>query len=152
MKLFNCSPPVLSLCFFLSHLLAASIHWFSQFCCEATKCPSPQCFFYISSSWPKFAYVANPFSPETRCMTCKLYSQRSSRFHFSILPVLYTQDTFAPFRTLRSAVLLVTSCFFLCGYERNLIHPASLSHFIFSFTRFITWFFFIQLWTVTEFT
>ena len=36
-------------------------------------------------------------SPETRRVTYKLHSQWHSCFHFSILPVLYTQDTFAPF-------------------------------------------------------
>ena len=49
------------------------------------------------SGWPKFAYVANPIPPETRCVTYKLHSQRRSCFHFSILPVLYTQDTFTLF-------------------------------------------------------
>ena len=36
----------------------------------------------------------NPVPPETRRMTYKLHSQQRSRFRFSILPVLYMQDTF----------------------------------------------------------
>ena len=74
-----------------------SIHWFAQFCCQATKCPSLQCFFYNVSGWPKFAYVANPVPLETRGMTYKLHSQWHSRFYLSILPVFYTQSTFVPF-------------------------------------------------------
>ena len=63
----------------------------------SNKCPSPQCFFYTGSGWPKFAYVTNPVPPETRRMTNKLRSQWHSCFRFSIHSVLYTQDTFTPF-------------------------------------------------------
>ena len=38
--------------------------------------------FYISSGWPKFAYVTNPVPPETRCVTYKLHSLGRSFFHF----------------------------------------------------------------------
>ena len=63
----------------------------------------------------------------------KLHSQQRSRFRFfSVLPVLYTQDTFAPFFELQGrqfcSSLLVS--FFRCCNERNSIHTASLSHFI----------------------
>ena len=46
--------------------------------------------FYTSFGWSKFAYVINPIPPQTRRVTFKLHSQG----RFSILPVLYTQDTF----------------------------------------------------------
>ena len=87
-------------CLFLSFsslLLAASIHWFAQSCCESTNAPQ-QCldyFFYTGFGWPKFAYVANPVPPGTRHMTYKLHFQQRSCFRFSILSVLYMQDTFA---------------------------------------------------------
>ena len=43
LSLADCSLLVLSLCFFLSLLLslAASIHWFAQFCCQDNNCASP---------------------------------------------------------------------------------------------------------------
>ena len=41
-------------------------------------------------------------------------------------------------------------CFFLCCYERNSIHTASLSHFIF-LVHLVHHLFFIQLWTIAEF-
>ena len=93
--------------------------------------PPQQCwnyFFYTSSGWPKFAYVANPVPPETRHMTYELHSQRCSCFRFSILPVLYTQDTFELWGRPFLSSLFVS--FFRCCYERNSIHTALLSHFI----------------------
>ena len=48
----------------------------------SNKCPSPKCFFYTGSGWPKFAYVSNPVPPETRRVTYKLLSQWRSCFLF----------------------------------------------------------------------
>ena len=115
------------------------------------RCPSPQYFFHAGSSWLKFAYVANPVPSEMRCVTYKLPTQRCSCFRFSILPVLYMQDKFAPFSNFEVghfAYHLFFVCLFLCGYERNSIHTALLSHFIFLFH----YLFFIQLWMIAEYT
>ena len=100
MKSFNWSPPVWSLSVSFSHSyshLLCQYNGLHNSAARQQNAPSPQYFFYTSFGWPKFAYVANPIPPETRCMTYKLHSQQRSPFHFSILPVLYTQDTFAPF-------------------------------------------------------
>ena len=98
LKLFNCSLPVLSLCFFLPLSLTCCINTLvCRILLWSNQCPSPQCFFYTGSGWLKFAYVTNPIPPETKYVTYKLHSQRRSCFRFSILLVLYTQDTFTPF-------------------------------------------------------
>ena len=150
MKPFNCSRPVLSLTLILTCRVNTLV---CIILLRSNNCLSLQCFFYTGFGWPKFAYVANPVPPETRCVTYKLHSQRRSRFRFSILPVLYTQDIRAilelwgrPF----CSSLLVS--FFRCCYERNSIRAASLSHFISLVHLVLQLFFFIQPCTIAEFT
>ena len=144
---------------FLSFSLSLSL---SLICCVNTlvctillrsnQCHSPQCFFYTSSSWPKFAYVANPVPPETRRVTYKLLSQRRSCFCF-----LYTSGTIRA-RHIRAILELwgwpfySSLLYFFRGcYERNCINIASLSHFI-SPVHTAHNLFFIKPWMVAELT
>ena len=143
-RLFTTSPASVS---FLSLLLATSIHWFARFCSEVTNNAPPHNASFISVlGWPKFAY-------ETRRGAYKLHSQRRSRFHFSILPVLYTQDTFMPFLNFKVGHF---SCHFLFlslgvaikGIQFTLLH----CHISFLLFTWFTTCFFIQPWTIAEFT
>ena len=95
MKPFNCSLPVLSLCFSLSYLLRQYTGLHNS--TVKQQMPHPIMLFYTGSARPKFAYVTNLVPPETRRVTYKLHCQWRSCNRFSILPVLYTQDTFVPF-------------------------------------------------------
>ena len=94
--------------------------------------PHNNYFIYTGSGWPKFAYIANPIPPETRHVTYNLHSQRHSCFRFSILLVLYMQDTFvlvSNFEVGHFAHHFLFFSFRSCC-ERNSIHTALLSHFI----------------------
>ena len=125
LKTFNYLLPVLSLCFFLSLSLTCQVNTLvCTILLWSNECPSPQCFFYTSSGRPKFAYVTNPILPETRHMTYKLHSQWRSHFCFSILPVLYTQDTFTPFLNFE---VLFTNPSARAGYDTRSIFKRSLT-------------------------
>ena len=88
----DCSPPVPFLCFFLSLLLATSIHRFARFCSELKilNAPPLNASFIPIPGGPKFAYEAR-HGPANCTPNDALASV------FSVLPVLNTQDTFAPF-------------------------------------------------------
>ena len=146
-KPFNYSPLVLSLSLTccINELVCTILLW-------SNKCPSPQCFFYTSSGWLKFAYVTNPILPETRHVTYKLHSHRHSCFHFSIFPILYMQDTFTPFSNFEVGHLAYTFLFLSFGVAmKGIQFTHSLSHFI-SLVHLAHHLFFIQPWTVAEFT
>ena len=124
LKSFNCLPPVLFLCLFLSLLLAIcslpvllvsflslllamSIHWFVQFSSKVTNHAPPQCFFY-TSSWLTEICIWD----ETRGLQIAL------PMTLTLLFFLYfrysTQKIHScQFWTSRSVILLITSCFFL---------------------------------------
>ena len=93
--------------------------------------------FYTSSGWPKFTYITKPVPPETRCVTYKCPPKEA---HASIF--FFTSGTpharhihahfelwGRPFPSSLLASFCLSSCW--CCYERNSIHTASLSHFIF---------------------
>ena len=81
-----------------------STHCFTQFCCEATKCPSPQCFFYTGSGLPKFAYVANPVPPEMRCMTSIIIDNTYCTYNGNI----YEQTSGLPMGSSISGILPIS--------------------------------------------
>ena len=122
-------PPVLSLCFFLS--LAASIHWFAQSCCEATNA-SQQCWdYFLPVVADRNLHMLQTPSHQRRDAwptNCTPNDAHSSVFLYFQYSICKTHSRH--FRTFRWAILLVTSCFFRCCYERNSIYKASLSHFI----------------------
>ena len=130
-------------CLFLSLSLTCRVNalvctimlWSNQF-------PSPQCFFYTGSGWPKFAYVTNPVTPETRCVTYKLRSQQRSHFCFSILLVLYTQDTFEQFSNFEVGHFVRHFLFLFSGVAMKGIQFTQLHCYIsfLSFTRLTTCF------------
>ena len=129
-------------CHSLSLSLAMSIHWFAQSCCEVTNAPQ-QCwdyFFYTGSGWLKFAYVVNSISTrdETRDLQNALPMTLTLLFFYTS-GTLHARHIHTSFELWGRAILLVTSCFFWCCYERNSIHTASLSHFI-SLVRLTTCF------------
>ena len=150
LKSFNCSPPVLFLCLFLSLSLVTSIHWFERFCSEVTKCLSPQCFSYTGSWLTEICKCCKPHPTRDETRDLQIAPQRRSCFRsFCTSGTQHTRYIRAIFEDQRRpfcSSLFVS--FFRCSYERNSIHTASLSH----FTRFTTCFIFIQSCTNAEFT
>ena len=102
--------------------------------------------FSTSSGWPKFTYVTNPVTPETRCMTYILYPQGRSCFCFFLYfyttwDWTYTSGTLhaghfcthfqlwgRPFHSSLLAFFFLPSSW--CCYEKNSFHTASFSCFI----------------------
>ena len=155
LKSFNCSHRS---CFSVSHLTNVhhqfrfslaltptcnvNTHWFARFCTKViTPLPSLQCFFY-TGSWLTEICIWDKAGLQNALPTTLTLS------FFSVFPVLYTQDTFAPFLTSSRpfcSSLLVS--FFRCCCERNLIHTALLSYYI---SRSLTCFIFIQACTIAD--
>ena len=131
------------LCFFLS----LNTLWFAQFCCEAISVPSHNAsFILVLADWN--LHMLQTPSPERRDAwptNCTPYDAHASFFLYFQYSTCKTY--LCHFRTLRLAILLITSC---C-YERNSIHTASLSYFI-SLIHSAHHLFFMQPWTVAEFT
>ena len=123
----------------LSFSLAASIHWLVQSYSEATNATTTMLILLLLYQfWLAEIYICHkprPTRDETRDLQIAL--PRTLMFPFFFLFFLYfrysTHKT-RSFWTLRLAISLVTSCFFLssfwCCYERNSFLTASLSHFI----------------------
>ena len=113
-KPFNCSPPVLFFCFFLSLLLslATSIHWFAPFWCEETTAPIHNGSFILVLADQNLHMLQTPSHQRrnawpTNCTPNNAHASIFLYFRYS------THKTHSRhFRTLRLAILLVTSCFF----------------------------------------
>ena len=106
MKSFNCSPPVLFLCLFLSLAdssppvpflyfflsLATSINWFVQFCSEVTNemlLPTMHLLYQFLAD--QSFHMRRDVGP-TNCTPNDAHTSV-----FSVLPVLYMRDIFGPF-------------------------------------------------------
>ena len=152
LKPFNCSPPVLSLSVSFSH----SCHINTLVC--TILLPGNQ------MSLPTMLLLYWFWLTEI-CVCCKPHPTRDETHNLQIaLLMMLTIPFFYTFGTLHAkhicaifelcgrpfcSSLLVS--FFRCCYERNSIHTASLSHFI-SLVHSVHHLFFIQPWTIAEFT
>ena len=154
-KSFNCSLLVLFL--FLSLLLVALIHWFTQSYCEATNVTTMLRLLVLYQFWLADICTCHkpcPTRDESHDLQIALSRTLMLPFFF-ILPVLHTQNTFvlvSDFEAGHFACHFLFVSFFWFCYERNSIHTAvSSSHFI-SLLHLAHHLFFIQLETIAGFT
>ena len=146
LKSFNCSPPVLFLCLFLLLAdssppvpflysfvsFAMSINWFTRFCSAINNqihLPTMLLLYWFLADW-------NLHMREDAVLTnCTPKNAHASVFFCTsgILHARYIRAIFElqgrPFCS--SFLVSFFLSFFRCCYERNSIHTASLSHFIF---------------------
>ena len=133
LKPFNCFLPVLSLYFALTcrvNTLVHSVLLWSNKCNNNNAKITP----FIPVQAGSNLHMSQTPSHQTRDprpTNCTPKDAQTSVF--STLPVLHTQDTFAPvlnFEVGHFVRHFLVLSFFWCCYERNSIHTASLSHFI----------------------
>ena len=119
----------------LSFSLAASIHWFTQFYCEATNTTMLRLLFLYQFWLAKICICHKPGPTRDETHDLQITPPRTLMLpFFSILPALHTQDTFSLVLNFEvghfTRHFLLLSFFLWCCYERNSFLIASLSHFI----------------------